>query len=180
MIGKTMTAPRRQRKRCFPLSPGAFCAVALVLAALLVAFLGGPIPAIRAATTEQIVTDRHSGLAINGFDPVAYFIDGAATPGKDQFQHAFAGVVWRFCNEGDRAAFILEPEVYMPRFGGHDPVGVARGVAVPGDPRLWLISGERLYLFYSSEARNTFAGDAEYLVTSADRMWPSVQATLSP
>ena len=44
---------------------------------------------------------------------------------------------------------MADPDVYMPRFGGYDPVGVARGVAVPGDPRLWLIADERLYLFYS-------------------------------
>ena len=174
MIGKTMTAPRRRQKRCFLLSPWAVFAVAVVL--------GCPasIPATRAATTEHIVTDRHSGLAINGFDPVAYFIDGTATSGKDQFEHVFAGVVWRFCNEGNRAAFILDPDVYMPRFGGYDPVGVARGVAVPGDPRLWLISGERLYLFYSSEARSTFSDESEYHITFADRMWPSVQLTLAP
>ncbi len=174
MIGKTMTAPRHQRKLCLPLSCG------VIRAAVLAAILGSSIPAIRAATTERIVTERYSGLAISGFDPVAYFIDGTATPGKDAYEHAFAGVVWRFCNEGNRAAFILDPDVYMPRFGGYDPVGVARGVAVPGDPRLWLISRERLYLFYSREARSTFAGDLEYLITNADRMWPSVALTLSP
>ena len=168
MIGKTMTAPRRQRKLCLVIR---LVALAIVL--------GSPIPAIRAATTEQIVTERHTGLAINGFDPVAYFIDGTAIPGKDAYEHVFAGVAWRFSNEGNRAAFILDPEVYMPRFGGYDPVGVARGVAVAGDPRLWLISRERLYLFYSREARSRFAGDPEYL-TTADRMWPSVQLTLSP
>jgi hypothetical protein len=68
----------------------------------------------------------------------------------------------------------------MPRFGGYDPVGVARGVAVAGDPRLWLIVGERLYLFYSIEARVTFATDVEQAVATAERRWPAVQRTLSP
>lgn len=174
MIGKTMTAPRRRQNLCFPLLRGA------VRAATLVTLLGSAAPAIQAATTEQIVTDRYSGLAINGFDPVAYFIDGRATPGKDPYEHVFAGVVWRFCNEGNRAAFILDPYAYMPRFGGYDPVGVARGVALPGDPRLWLISGERLYLFYTPEARSKFAGESGYVITEADKMWPSVELTLSP
>jgi len=174
MIGKTMTAPRRQRKLCLPLS------YRVIRAAVLAATLGSPIPVMRAATTEQIVTERHSGLAINGFDPVAYFIDGAATPGKDAYEYVFAGVVWRFANEGNRGAFALDPYVYMPRFGGYDPVGVARGVAVPGDPRLWLVAQERLYLFFSREARSAFAGDPEYQITNADRMWPAVQLTLSP
>ena len=152
MIGKTMTAARRQRKLSlrtriarrggdFSLRPWSSA-------------FWPSVPAIRAATTEQIVVDRHSGLAISGFDPVAYFIDGTAVPGKDEFEHTFAGVVWRFRNEGNRAAFVADPELYMPRFGGYDPVAVARGVAVPGDPRLWLMSDERLYLFYSPEARD--------------------------
>ena len=73
-------------------------------------------------------------------DPLAYFIDGASLRGSDDFEHAYAGAVWRFRNEGNRAAFIADPQVYMPRYGGYDPVGVARGVAVPGDPRLWLVA----------------------------------------
>jgi hypothetical protein len=135
---------------------------------------------IRAATTEQIVADRHSGLAINGFDPVAYFLDGTATLGKEAFEYTFAGVVWRFHNEGNRVVFIADPEAYIPRFGGYDPVAVARGVAVPGDPRLWLMSDERLYLFYSPEAQTGFAGDPRRVLTTADRKWPAVQLTLSP
>jgi hypothetical protein len=138
------------------------------------------ISAVRAATTEQVVTDRNTGLAISGFDPVAYFIDGAPIPGKDEFEHAFAGAVWRFRNEGNRGAFMIDPEVYMPRYGGYDPVGVARGVAVPGDPRLWLMRGERLYLFNTPEARDAFAGDVERLAAIADSKWIEVQRTLSP
>jgi hypothetical protein len=53
-------------------------------------------------------------------------------------------------------------------------------VAVAGDPRVWLIVDERLYLFYSAEARTTFTGDLEQVVTTAERRWPSVQLTLSP
>jgi hypothetical protein len=179
MIGKTMTAPRRQRKLCTALSRRGFFAAATDMCVVVMS-VPAFIPAIRAATTEQIVNDRNSGLAINGFDPVAYFIDGTAVPGNDAFEHTFAGVAWRFHNEGNRAAFIAEPEVYIPRFGGYDPVAVARGVAVPGDPRLWLMSEERLYLFHTPEARGAFASDTKRLITTADRKWPAVQLTLSP
>jgi hypothetical protein len=172
LIGKTMTAARRQRKNL--LLQWALLAAAVVTGGL------AAIPAIRAATTEQIVVDRNSGLAIIGFDPVAYFIDRAAVPGREQFEHAFAGAVWRFRNEGNRAAFAANPDVYLPRFGGYDPVGVGRGVAVPGDPRLWLIVGERLYFFHTPEARDLFSADAEAVVAAADSAWPAVRLTLSP
>jgi hypothetical protein len=68
----------------------------------------------------------------------------------------------------------------MPRFGGYDPVGVARGVAVPGNPLLWLICDERLYLFYSDQTRTEFAEDNDRISTSADRVWPSILFKLVP
>jgi hypothetical protein len=174
MIGKTMTAPRRQRKlRSLGL------AAAFMTAGVAISGLVQP-AMIRAATTEQLVVDRNSGLAIGGFDPVAYFIDGVASLGKGDFEASFAGAVWRFRNEGNRGAFMADPDIYMPRFGGYDPIGVARGVAVAGDPRLWTLFGERLYLFSTPEGRDLFTGDAERLITTAERKWPSVKLTLSP
>ena len=173
MIGNTMTAPRRRRK------PGPLRLAAVLGGAAIVGVAAYAIP-IGAATTEYVVVDRNTGLAISGFDPVAYFIDGAPRLGKAEFEYRFARAVWRFRNEGNRAAFAADPEVYMPRFGGYDPTDVARGVAVPGDPRVWLVTGGRLYFFYREQAREAFMGDAERLSATADRKWPSVQLTLSP
>ena len=86
------------------------------------------------------MVDRHTGLAIYGFDPVAYFTERQAdASGRATSSYRHAGAVWRFRNEGNRGAFAADPEVYMPRFGGYDPVGVARGVATPGDPRVWVV-----------------------------------------
>jgi hypothetical protein len=167
-----MTAPRHRRKPCTPLSRRRFLAAALLAAA-------PAFSAIGAETTEQVVTDINTGIAIRGFDPVAYFIDGAPELGKDQFEHTYAGVVWRFRNEGNLGAFIANPDVYMPRYGGYDPLAVARGVVVPGDPRLWLMIGEQLYFFYTAAARDTFVGDAERLIALADRKWPELLVTLA-
>src|SRR4051794_14231450 len=101
------------------------------LAAAIVCILK-PEFASRAATTELVVINRHTGLAISGFDPVAYFSDGAAKTGRAQFEMPFAGAVWRFANEGNRAAFEADPDIYMPQFGGYDPVAIARGASAPG------------------------------------------------
>ena len=149
---------------------------------LVAALLAAPaaISTSRATTTEQVVTDRNTGLAISGFDPVAYFIEGAPLKGSDELEYAFAGAVWRFRNEGNRGAFIADPEVYMPRYGGYDPLGIARGVAVPGDPRVWLLAGERLYLFYTPENRTIFNADLDAAVALAESKWPQVQLTLTP
>lgn len=144
------------------------------------ALAGGLAFPVGAATTELIVVDPHTGLAISGYDPVAYFTDNAPRPGKAEIEYTFAGAVWRFRNQGNRAAFLDDSDIYMPRFGGYDPVGVARGTALPGDPRLWLISGERLYLFFTPENKAAFAADPEQIATDAERKWPTVQLTLAP
>jgi hypothetical protein len=165
-----MTIARRRRNFCNR--------IRTLLAAIAVA--AGPTPALRAATTEQIVVDPQSGLAISGFDAVAYFTDSTALLGTAQFEHSFAGAVWRFRNEGNRAAFMADPEIYMPQFGGYDPTAIARKVAVPGDPRLWLMARGRLYFFHTPEARQIFAAASERIAPSAEQAWSAVQSTLSP
>ena len=86
---------------------------------------------------------------------------GAPTLGKGEFEYRHAGAVWRFRNAGNLSAFAADPDVYMPRFGGYDPVAIGRGVAAAGDPRIWMIAGERLYLFQSAESKAIFAADSE-------------------
>ena len=166
-----MTAARQERKsRCFR--------------AFLAAFLGtwalGGVSATAtgAATTEWVVVNRYTGLAIDGFDPVAYFVDAMAKQGRAGLELRSGGATWRFQNEGNRSAFAGAPGVYAPRFGGHDPMALARGAATPGHPELWLIAEQRLYLFYSAEARAAFARDPENVVEAAERHWPEMQRTL--
>ena len=171
MIGNTMTTPRRWWKPPYVRLTAAFAA------AVAAAGLALALP-LAAATTELVVVDRHTGLAIGGFDPVAYFTDGAPTFGKSEHEYAFAGGVWRFRNAGNRGAFIADPAVYSPRFGGYDPLGVARGVATPGNPQLWVRRDDRIYLFHKAESRAAFAADPQAAVAAAEGQWPQVMKDL--
>jgi hypothetical protein len=132
------------------------------------------------ATTERVVSDPHSGLAINGFDPVGYFTDAAAKFGRADIEERYAGAVWRFRNTGNRAAFVAHPDIYMPQFGGYDPVGIAAGKSVAGHPLHWAIRGQRLYLFYDAQTRASFLADADRIIADAERRWPAVEKTLTP
>jgi len=124
-----------------------------------------------AATTERIVTDYHTGFAISGFDPVGYFTQAKPIMGQPEYEVFYGGATWRFANAGNRAAFIAHPEVYMPVFGGYDPTGVARGIAVPGHPDVWLIARERLYLFHTQQSRDAFVADADKYLANAQWQW---------
>jgi hypothetical protein len=143
-------------------------------AALLMQCLAG-----HAAITEQIVTNRFSGLAIGGFDPVAYFVNGRPVLGLEDFEAWQDGVVWRFHNEGNRASFLAHPEIYGPQFGGYDPIDVARGVTVAGNPRLWVIADQRLFLFSREAHRDAFAADAGSYAKRANARWQSLRRELS-
>jgi hypothetical protein len=134
---------------------------------------------IGAGTTERVVADRHTGLAISGYDSVAYFTEKAAQLGRPDLELAAAGVVWRFRNEGNRAAFAANPDVFMPRFGGYDPIALARGASAAGHPELWVVAEERLYLFYSEAARATFTENPDRAIDAAERRWPEVLRTLA-
>jgi YHS domain-containing protein len=142
-----------------------------VVMAVLIVF--GPLLA-RAATPLRMVADPQSGIALYGFDPVAYFTEGQPALGAADFEYRYAGVSWRFRNEGNRAAFATNPEIYAPRFGGYDPLGVARGVAMPGHPQLWVRRDDRIYLFHREETRAAFIADPATALAAADGRWPQV------
>ena len=167
-----MTAQRQERYgwrpgiAFFALLAGFFAVLGLDLTAL-------------AATTERVVVNRYSGLAIEGFDPVAYFTDSLASPGVADFEAAESGAVWRFRNEGNRASFVAHPEIYGPQFGGYDPVDLARGVTYAGNPRFWVVAGERLYLFGREDNRDAFAADPRRFLKDASARWPALEQNLA-
>ena len=169
-----MTAAGEPRKRFVSLRASA--ALSLILGS---ALTGLCVPAPRAATTERIVVDRHTGLALYGIDPVAYFTNAKALPGRPEFELGYAGAIWRFHNEGNRAAFAADPDVYMPRYGGYDPVGIGRGLATPGFPGLWAVWDQRLYLFYTAEARHTFITNPAAVIAAASARWALVESELA-
>jgi hypothetical protein len=153
-----------------------------LLAGVGLAGLAAPVfpgSAAKAATTERVVVNRFTGLAIEGFDPVAYFVDARAEVGLQDFEASQAGAVWRFRNEGNRASFVAHPDIYGPQFGGYDPIDVARGVTVAGNPRFWLVSAERLYLFSREQSRDAFAADPARFLREANQRWPQLEQDLA-
>jgi len=172
-----MTAQRQERNGW---RPGiAFITAVASLVGLSLGVMVRPEAAAAAATTERVVLNRFTGLAIEGFDPVAYFTDARPEIGVEAYEADGQGAVWRFRNEGNRASFVAHPDIYGPQFGGYDPTDVARGVTVAGNPRFWLISGERLYLFGREETRDAFATDPSDVLRKARLRWPELKQSLA-
>src|ERR1700744_6399290 len=108
-----MTPQRQEANRIAakaPFRPGlALIALAWLAGGVAVAAAGSM---AWAATTERVITNRYSGLAIGGYDPLSYFIDGNPELGLADFEVAQGGAVWRFRNEGNRDSFTAHPEIY--------------------------------------------------------------------
>lgn len=170
-----MTAAAHPRKSVKRPAGSYQAALGVVLAVLLAAGVGS---ISRAAGAERFVVDRHTGLALYGIDPVGFYTKKKPTEGREEFELRHSGVIWRFENEGNRAAFTQDPAIYMPRYGGYDPIGVARGVATPGYPALWSVVENRLYLFYSADAQKVFLADPKAVIAAADARWPDVMKDL--
>lgn len=158
-----MTAARRPQKTAFP----ALAAILTLFGALVAPALAGP-----------LVVDADTGLALSGFDPVAYFTDQQPRAGHPDLELSHDGAVWRFRNVGNRDAFRDHPETYTPRFGGYDPVGIARNRSVAGNPLVWAVVGERLYLFYDDADRDAFLVAPARVLADAERHWPEVTRTI--
>ena len=130
--------------------------------------------------TTPVAGHWRTGLALHGFDPVAYFAERRAVPGLAEFERETGGATWRFRNEGNMAAFAADPGAYAPRFAGYDPLALGRGVVTAGNPLVWLIHDGRLFLFFDDGARAAFAADPHGSIAAAERSWSLLRANLLP
>lgn len=68
---------------------------------------------------KKPINTNWQGLAIKGYDPVAYFVDGRPIKGKKEFEIQWSDAKWRFANAEHRDLFKSDPEKYAPQYGGY-------------------------------------------------------------
>lgn len=130
------------------------------------------------ALGEEMQRDTRSGLALHGYDPVAYQAEGRALAGRAEHELSHRGRAWRFATAANREAFREAPETYEPAFAGFDPLAVTQGRAVESDPRRFAVLGSRLFLFRSEESRRRFLAGPS-LLASAEASWPEVSRQIA-
>jgi YHS domain-containing protein len=116
-----------------------------------------------------------TGVAIKGYDPVAYFTEKMPVKGNKDFQYEWSGAKWRFASEENMETFKGDPEKYAPRYGGHCAFGVANGYLVNIDPDAWTVYEGRLYLNYSLSVREQWKEDIPGNIRKADANWPNLK-----
>ena len=116
-----------------------------------------------------------SGLALQGYDPVAYFTEHKPVRGNPELTASHAGAIYRFASPAHREAFLAAPAKYAPQYGGYCAYGVAGGYKAPIEPEAWSVVEGKLYLNYSQSVRRRWVSDIPGYVRKADANWPAVR-----
>lgn len=117
-----------------------------------------------------------SGLALKGYDPVAYFTENKPVKGRSEFTAQHDGATYRFASAANRDAFAATPGKYAPQYGGYCAFGAAGGYKAPIEPDAWTVVDGKLYLNYSQSVRRQWAGDIPGFVRKADANWPHLRS----
>lgn len=107
-------------------------------------------PSAQAETAGAI--NQVDGVALHGFDPVAYFTQHKAVKGEPQFTAVHDGVTYEFASKEDQATFQTSPEKYVPQYGGYCAIVFSKGVKADIDPHAFAIDDGKLYVNYSEPA----------------------------
>ncbi|MGH8047800.1 MAG: YHS domain-containing (seleno)protein [Chthoniobacterales bacterium] len=127
-----------------------------------------------AASAKDLVNVNWSGVAIKGYDPVAYFTDGKAVKGDSKFQSTDKGAIYYFASAAHKAAFDKEPAKYEPQFGGFCAFAVSKNSTAAITPEAFQIVDGRLLLQYDLSIREKFSADTAGNLKKADANWPGI------
>jgi YHS domain-containing protein len=116
-----------------------------------------------------------SSLAIDGYDPVAYFTLGKATKGSAAYALVYEGVTYHFSSAPNKETFRAAPARYEPQYGGWCAYAMGKtGEKVEIDPETFKVLDGKLYLFYNKYFTNTLKSwnkEESVLRSKADMNW---------
>lgn len=116
-----------------------------------------------------------SGLALQGYDVVAYQTAMQPTRGSEEFTATHDGATYRFASAENRDRFRADPARYLPAYGGFCAMGVAVGRKFDVDPLAFTVVDGRLYLNKDLGTRRMWMRDISGNNVKADANWPTVQ-----
>ncbi|MEX2644249.1 MAG: YHS domain-containing (seleno)protein [Acetobacterales bacterium] len=132
-----------------------------------------------AGTVHAATVYTDDGVAIGGYDPVAYFNAGKPVEGSSEHALEWSGVTWRFASAANRDAFAAEPGKYAPQYGGFCAWAVSQGYTAPVDPDAWKIVDGKLYLNYSKGVQANWEKGIPGHIRAADGNWPGIRDKLA-
>lgn len=128
----------------------------------------------------ESVVNSSDGVAIHGYDPVAYLDDHEAVLGSPDYAASWGGASWWFASAGNRARFLQAPLSYVPQYGGYEAYGVAIGKAYDVDPTVFDVVDGRVYLHRNDRVRELWQRNPTGYIAEADAAWQAGDLVASP
>ena len=129
------------------------------------------------ARAEEMVNITKDGIAIDGFDAVAYFEAGRPVKGLPEFGLNHKGATWLFASAAHRDAFAADPSQFEPQFNGWCSYAVSEGYGAEVDfVKGWAVLDEKLYLNWDEETKNAFVAERAKRQKAANDNWSVVHA----
>lgn len=128
--------------------------------------------------TQNVPLWAHSenGSAAYGADVVEYYRNAHYQSGLSPYSTHWSNAEWVFQNSTNREAFLQQPEVFAPAYGGYCAWAMAQGRVVPADPDVWAVFDNRLYLHAHPALQAVWKLEVEQNVESANAFWHDLQA----
>ena len=125
-----------------------------------------------ATFAQEVKYYNSDGIAIKGYDPVAYFVQKKAIEGSDSYTFNWSGSKWKFMSQANLDSFRIDPEKYAPQYGGYCAYGCSENHLAPTDPNAWTIVNNKLYLNYNLNVKKSWIKDTTNLIKTADMNFP--------
>lgn len=121
------------------------------------------------------INANSNDVAIQGYDPVAYFTEAAPTKGSAQYTATYKNAIYQFSSEQNRDLFRAEPSKYAPQYGGFCAFGVTKGRKFDTDPMAWRVVDGKLYLNLNKDVQKLWVEDIPGYITNANDTWPTIK-----
>jgi YHS domain-containing protein len=116
-----------------------------------------------------------NGIAIKGYDPVAFFKESKPVMGHDPLSYQWKGATWLFSTKENLEAFKAEPVKYAPQYGGYCAYGAAEGHKAPTETNTWTILNDKLYFNYNQEVRGMWMKNQKANIVKANANWDNIK-----
>lgn len=116
-----------------------------------------------------------AGIAIKGYDPVAFFTETKPVMGYDSLAYNWKDAKWLFSTKANQDNFKANPEKYAPQFGGYCAYGTAQGHKAPTETDTWTIVDGKLYFNYNAKVKTFWMKDQQNFISKAYENWPAIK-----
>ena len=129
----------------------------------------------REALAGRVFTGATPGIAINGYDTVAYLTVGKPVRGSIDHVEHWKGIAWRFASEENRGLFAAAPEKYAPQYGGFCAYAVAHGSKTSTEPDAFSVIDNKLYLNFDQAIKSRWHRNRSVYIKDGDSNWRHLQ-----